>query len=490
MLYHALRSAADIALHWYYADVVVQGLERIPTEGPLVIVANHPNALVDALVVCTTVRRRVRLTAKATLFEQPMLASLLRAAGVVPLRRVKDELAARHDGVVSTARNTESFRQVTKALLAGGAVLVFPEGVSHDEPALAPLRTGAARMALTAVDAGAARLLVIPLGLIFERKEQPRSRVLVRIGEPIAVASWRAATPGGDAEQLTAEIDARLRHVTLNFASEARAQRAVALARALAAITVPPPTLDQPRPLVAEAELARRVEVATDALQRAPAATTQQTDAFIARVEALEGRLKVRGVALTELQISPRLRHGARFVVREGVVGAAALPVALLGQAMHWIPLRLARALATRQLADDPSRDQPAMRTIVLGLGLVALWYVVQATIVGRWFGALAAAAWLVALVLACQVSVVLRDRFRRAWRRARAYLALRAHPALREESLTEMRAIVSDGLALEASLIAPHAAGVIPVPAGEAEGTDPRGPSATPHAGPPCADP
>lgn len=467
MLYHTLRSAADVALRWYYADVVVQGAERIPGDGPLIIVANHPNALVDALVVCSAVRRRVQLTAKATLFAHPLLARVLRAVGVVPLRRAKDELAARRDGPPSVARNAESFRQVTDALLAGGVVLVFPEGISHDEPALAPLRTGAARMALAALDAGASGLRVVPLGLVFERKEQPRSRVLVRVGEPIDVDRWRARAPDAGADRLTTEIDARLRHVTLNFASQLRAQRAVALARALVAITEAPPTLDQPRSLATEAELARRIEAATDALQHASPSTILQTDAFIARVEALEARLRARGVALSEVQISPRLRHGARFVIREGLIVGASLPVALLGQVIHWLPLRLARALVARQLANDPSRDQPAMRMIVLGVTLVLIWYALQAMVVSQWFGLAAAIAWIAALMLAGRVNFALRDRLRRAWRRARAYLALRADPGLRETSLAEMRAIVSDGQALEASLLPPRLAlaGVIAEP-------------------------
>src|SRR4051812_29308130 len=98
MLYHSLRAAAHVALRWYYADVVVQGEERVPARGPLIVVANHPNALVDALLVGTALRRRILLTAKATLFEHPLLAPLLRGIGVVPLRRAADERAARPQG--------------------------------------------------------------------------------------------------------------------------------------------------------------------------------------------------------------------------------------------------------------------------------------------------------------------------------------------------------------------------------------------------------
>jgi glycerol-3-phosphate O-acyltransferase/dihydroxyacetone phosphate acyltransferase len=460
MLYRTLRAAADVALRWYYGDIVVQGAERIPPRGPLVIASNHPNALVDALLVSTTLRRRVRLTAKATLFEHPLLAPLLRAVGVVPLRRAKDELAARRAGAPTVERNAESFQQVTAALVQGAAVLVFPEGISHDEPALAPLKTGAARMALAASEAGADGLRLLPLGLIFERKEEPRSRVLVRVGDPIDVGAWRArAAPSGDAATLTADLDMALRRVTLNFASEARAQRAVALAGALAALTDAPPTVAEPRSLATEAELARRIETATDALEHAPPEVVVHADRFITRVNALDDRLRAHGAALSEVRISPRLRHGVQFVAREGLVFAATLPVALLGRVMHWIPLRLGRMLAMRPLARDPSRDQPAMRTIVLGLALVLVWYAIQAVLVAYWLGGVAALLWIIALALAGHIDFVVADRRRRAWRRARTYLALRADPAMRRGALAEISELVADGLALEAALLQPHQA-------------------------------
>ena len=454
MLYQALRAAADVALHWYYADVVVQGRERIPERGPLIITANHPNALVDALVVGTTMRRRVLLTAKATLFENPALAAVLRAVGVVPLRRAKDERDAM--GVVSASRNSDAFRLVTQALERQGAVLVFPEGISHDEPSLAPLKTGAARMALTAADGGVRGLRILPVGMIFEQKERPRSRVLVRIGAPIDVDEWLAGTGAPDAARLTADIDAAMRRVTLNFASEARARRAVGLARALASIAGETPSIGQPRPLAMEAELARRVDVATDALTSAPAEAVRQADALIARVESIEARLAERHVALADVRISPRMRHGARFVVREGALAAVAVPIAVLGRITHWIPLHLARLLALRTTVADPSRDQPAMRTIVLGLVFVLLWYLLQAVLLARWFGGVAAMLWLVLIFFAARVDFVLRDRLYRGWRRARTYLALRADPVFRERSLEEIRLVVADALALEQMLVPP----------------------------------
>ena len=51
MLYRILRYIARIALRWFYRDVEIIGLERLPREGPLLVASNHPNALVDALVM-------------------------------------------------------------------------------------------------------------------------------------------------------------------------------------------------------------------------------------------------------------------------------------------------------------------------------------------------------------------------------------------------------------------------------------------------------
>jgi glycerol-3-phosphate O-acyltransferase / dihydroxyacetone phosphate acyltransferase len=452
VLYRLLRWAADIALRWYYADVVVQGAERVPAQGPLLVVANHPNALVDALLVASVLRRRVLLTAKATLFEHPVVAPLLRLVGVVPLRRASDERAGA-GGSVAVARNSDAFQAVRAALRAKSAVLVFPEGISHDQTELAPLKTGAARMALDAKSSGIFGLMLVPIGLVYERKEAPGTRVLVRIGDPIDIDRWSIETTTADAPSLTAAVDDALRRVTLNFANDARAERAVSLARALAAIADAPPSLVRPRALTAEVEIVGRIERATNGLTGASPELLARADDFVARLAALENWLTERHVALAEVRISPRIRHGAQFAVREGSLIALALPIALLGRITHWPPLRLARQIAMRPLARDASRDQPAMRTIVVGLLLLLLSYLVQGLVIFHWLGVLPALLWLILIFLAARVDFALRGRLRRAGERAWSYLALRRDPRLRIAALDEIDALLAEALALESEL-------------------------------------
>ena len=192
MLYRLLRVIAAIALRWYYAEIVVQGAERAPRSGPLLIVANHPNALIDPLLVGTTLAQPVLLTAKATLFENPALSPLLSAVGVVPLRRAKDEESGVR-GEARADRNAAAFSSVTAALRRGGAVLIFPEGISHDAPTIAPLRSGAARIVLQAHSEGVRGIQLVAVGLIYEEKERPNSHVLVRVGDPFMLDTWLAA---------------------------------------------------------------------------------------------------------------------------------------------------------------------------------------------------------------------------------------------------------------------------------------------------------
>ncbi|HEY4670985.1 MAG TPA: lysophospholipid acyltransferase family protein [Gemmatimonadaceae bacterium] len=208
MIYRALRWITGIALHWFYRDIRVVGRERIPTHGPLLIAVNHWNALVDSLLVGWVMPRRITMTAKATLVDNPLVAVLFRILGVVPLRRVSDE-SRKKDGLpFDRARNTVAFREILDLLKNDGAVLIFPEGKSHNATALEPLKTGLARLALQARDNRAiSGVRILPIGVVFDSKATPGSLVDIRIGEAIEMESW----PNSDAGTLTLEVAARLR---------------------------------------------------------------------------------------------------------------------------------------------------------------------------------------------------------------------------------------------------------------------------------------
>ncbi|MDO8501715.1 MAG: 1-acyl-sn-glycerol-3-phosphate acyltransferase [Gemmatimonadaceae bacterium] len=212
MIYGLLRWFTGIALHWFYSSIQVVGRERLPANGPVLLAASHHNALVDALIAGWVAPRRLTLTAKATLMDNVFLAWLFPILGVVPLRRASDERNRVKSSTSHKARNTGAFESILDVLEGNGMVLIFPEGRSHSEAALAPLKTGVSRIALAARDERGIRgLRIVPLGLSFEDKGKPGTAVLAEVGDPVLMDSLG---PTG-VDDLTANVAQRLAAVSL-----------------------------------------------------------------------------------------------------------------------------------------------------------------------------------------------------------------------------------------------------------------------------------
>ena len=192
------RGAIRLMVRWltrhYYPRLEIVGADRIPQTGPVLLCANHANSLIDPVIIGIAARRPVRFMAKAPLFDHPVLGPPMTALGMVPAFRGRDDAR-------QVRRNLESLDVAAKVLIEGHAMGIFPEGLSTDQAHLEMVRSGAGRMALQAVEEGANGLLVVPIGIAYERKDQFRSSVLVRIAEPIDVGQLLSAQHDGDSRK-------------------------------------------------------------------------------------------------------------------------------------------------------------------------------------------------------------------------------------------------------------------------------------------------
>ena len=448
MLYAVLMRMARVALRWYYREVQIIGAERVPLDVPMLVVANHPNALMDPMLVATAMPRRLTFTGKATLFEKPLLPLLLRNVGVVPLRRASDEAARRAaGGAADPKRNIEAFKAIVAALVARRAVLIFPEGKSHDEPGMSPFKTGTARIALQATEAGVADLVVLPVGLVFEDKSEPRTRVLVEVGKPLRIAEWRPPHAGGATEELTAEIDRRLREVTVNFRDMEQAGDVVTVSRLLADSAEVPEALGGGAPFSETVELTRRADAVRRSLAGADPAIIARADALRVRVRSIREVADQHDLLIGDAAIETDAGAAALFVAREAAITAVAGPLALWGRVMHWLPLHLARAIARR---GSTSGADPAMYTVVSGVALVLAFYAFAGALVWHFAGPWWAVAFLVTLPVSAGWDFRLRDRAARARRRIRAFRHFRRQPELQRELLRQLAAAREEAVALE----------------------------------------
>ena len=167
-----------------YRSVEIVGFDDLPS-GPRLIVANHFNGFVDPVVLAGALGRLPRFIAKATLWKTPGVPALMKVVGVLPVHRTVD----------GGGDNAGTFATVVQELHRGMTVAIFPEGTTHDNPHLSPVRTGAARLALDAAHDGVPGMHIVPVGVTFEDKVALRSRVVIRAGTPIdpAGAAYRDA---------------------------------------------------------------------------------------------------------------------------------------------------------------------------------------------------------------------------------------------------------------------------------------------------------
>jgi glycerol-3-phosphate O-acyltransferase/dihydroxyacetone phosphate acyltransferase len=454
VIYSLLRSAARIALRWYYADVTVVGEDRVPASGPMLVAVNHPNALVDVLVAGRVVPRRLMFTAKATLFSNPLGGWILGSLGVLPLRRASDETEP--GKTADPSRNAQSFDAVADALARAAAILIFPEGKSHDEPSMAPSRTGAARMVLHARESRAvAGIQVLPIGLIFERKERPRSRIVAIVGEVIDVDPIVSDSPDAVGD-LTEAIDSALRKITLNYSSIEQADRDARIARTLQALLrFESPSVARGAGFLERAEIARLLPALRRLLVENQVAMSARARAFEGQLLEFDERLRHHRVSLDDFSIDRGIGPGAVFLLREAAIVTAAGPVALWGWLNHLLPFQAALLAGGRA---KHSNADPAMNTIIAGAAFVLMMYMIQgaavALIAGPWWGV----GYVASLPIAADINLRLRDRLYRAMRRARTYLGFRARPALQDEITARARELRSEAVALA------HASGMVDV--------------------------
>ena len=323
-----LAALARLVLRGFFRDIEVVGRERLPEDRAVLVVANHFNALVDAVLVVLGMGRLPRFIAKAALWQRGWARPFLWLAGLVPVHRAQD--------ATDLSGNRSTFATCHELLARGKTVALFPEGRVSEIPTVATVRTGAARIALGAHQMGAKDLVIVPVGLMYEDKVALRSRALVRIGEPIDLdaelprfvqAGQRADEGNQDAVRaLTDEISRRMRAVAPDYAD---AREASVLGRAAEIALrehgrVPPPDV----PLAAREALAQR-------LARAPeAARTRLLDA-LARYH-----LDLSLLGLLDPYLVGHYRAGrlARLLVATAVRLALVAPLALVGATVNAIP--------------------------------------------------------------------------------------------------------------------------------------------------------
>lgn len=233
-----IHAIISISLRLFFRRIESSGSEKVPSDGGIIFVLNHQNGLVDPALVYVSLIRRISFLAKSTLFSIPIAGWLLRTLEVLPLYRQVD--------AGDMFKNLRTFEICRELLNRDRCIAMFPEGISHNETKLQPIKTGAARIALGALGVGSKEwgarsgeldndsdhrsqitdhpLKIMAVGLFYTSKTAFRSEALIRYGEIFEVEkvelNENGEPPREAVKNLTNKIENALRNVTLNLETQ------------------------------------------------------------------------------------------------------------------------------------------------------------------------------------------------------------------------------------------------------------------------------
>jgi len=334
-------------------------IERVG-EGPTadtrgrVFVSNHHNALIDPILVMTDAACAISPIAKSTLWAIPGLRRLLDAVGAVPIVRRKD--APDKDA----AANDDTFDRIAGHLVGGGNILIFPEGTSHSEPHLAPLRTGAARM-LAAADLRRreadvdAPLTFQAAALEFDAADKFRSRCLLLWGPVRAFADL----PGDGEERIraaTAIMEADLKELLVEGATHDERQLIARVAELLAHDA-------GDASLARWNTIGRRVELASETLRELDGERVALVERSVGAYYAALDRLGLRDAHVVG-GVAPDPATPGR-TLRLALLAPLAIPGMILYAPPYFVP---------RLVARTADRDAASTYKLAAGLLVYPLW--------------------------------------------------------------------------------------------------------------------
>lgn len=176
LLYEITKIFVKIALTIFCRKRVILNRYGLSARGPLLLVANHPNSFLDAIIIAAHCKYPIHFLARGDAFNKPWHNRLLHLLNMIPIYRISE-------GKEFLALNEWAFSKSKDILKKGGIVLIFIEGTCVNSHTLQPFKKGAARIAIDCRKLPAFR--VLPLALVYDSFTRFGKKISLTVGEPL-----------------------------------------------------------------------------------------------------------------------------------------------------------------------------------------------------------------------------------------------------------------------------------------------------------------
>lgn len=212
IFYYTFRTFLLIGLRVYFRKIRLEGLQNIPMKGPVLFLANHQNAFLDAILIVCFNRRYSHFLARADIFKGPISRYFLSLMNLLPIYRIRD-------GVENLSKNEKIINQTTEFLLKDESLIMFPEGNHSNIRKVRPVSKGFTRIIFRMLEIDPdAKISIVPVGLNYESPTQFRKNVSVLFGECFQASDYNDQSGSHqDSLKLRNKVREELEKLTLHI---------------------------------------------------------------------------------------------------------------------------------------------------------------------------------------------------------------------------------------------------------------------------------
>jgi glycerol-3-phosphate O-acyltransferase/dihydroxyacetone phosphate acyltransferase len=309
--------------------------------GPQLANGSHFGGFSDALVLVHAMDRVPRFVGRDVIWKNPVARVVMNWVGAIPVHKPDDG---------GRSANDQMFSSTYDALADGELVTIFPEGITVDDPSIAHIKTGSARIALGARASGVEGLHLISAGIHYENKAALRSDVFIDVGWEIdldaEIGNYAAEGEPQDASNreavraLTVDMERRLRRAAPDFEDWATAH---SLSKAAGVALRDPVARDAQVGHADRERLARLLDDASaEDQQRVESAMSTYQDDLDAM--GFDDSMFVAGL--------DGIQQFTWYIFRTLLIGFLLLPFALVGAVINWIPMAVVWLIGRLKVAD------------------------------------------------------------------------------------------------------------------------------------------
>ena len=177
--YYFFKILLKTSLFFMSKKIIVNGKKNIPKKGAVLFMVNHPNGLIDPLIVTTNNPRTNYFLTRAASFKKPIVRWFLNSLNLIPIYRIRD-------GVQQLNKNKGVFEKCFNLLDNQKALIIFPEG-SHDKRrTVRSLSKGFSRIVFGAIERNPKlQIQLIPVGITYQDSSCYPFKVSLNYGTPI-----------------------------------------------------------------------------------------------------------------------------------------------------------------------------------------------------------------------------------------------------------------------------------------------------------------